>query len=286
MRRFYKSTGFKIFIAVVATLLVGTITAAVSHNNTTLSTSATSAVFGPLQRLSSFIANGISDFSFNFKSSASLSAENEKLQEGLAELRQQLVDYEQAKQKLALYEEFLGVKEDNPKDQFVSASVIGRDPADKLFSFTLSKGSVHGVSVNDPVIFGKYLVGVVTSVMPTQCEVSTLLNPAVNVSAYEVRTRESGFVTTTLELSKKGLCKLPGLVGTTAVSPGGVVSTSGIGGIYPRDLIIGTVKEVVDDEANISSNAIIEPGVKIEKLEDVFILVSFEGQLSESQTGE
>jgi len=286
MRRFLKSTGFKIFLAVVATLLVGTIIAAVSHNNSAPQTSAAGTVFGPLQRFSSYISNRLSDFSINFKSSASLAEEKETLEAEVAALTDKLVDYEQAKHKLDLYEEFLGVKEENPSFNFVSASVIGRDAADKFFSLTLGKGSVQGVSVNDPVIYGKYLVGVVTSVMPTQCKVSTILDPSVNVSAYEISTRESGFVTTNPELSGKGLCKLPGLIKTTAIVPGATVVTSGVGGIYPRNLIIGTVKEIVDDQADISSYAVIEPGVKILELEDVFIIVSFDGQFSAVKAGE
>ncbi|MEI6577866.1 MAG: rod shape-determining protein MreC [Eubacteriales bacterium] len=286
MRRFLSSTGFKIFLAVVATLLVGTIAAAVSNNNSAPATSATSAIFGPLQRFSSFISDGLSNFSINFKSSASLSKNNKQLEEEVGKLQEQLVEFEQAKQKLALYEEFLGIKKENPKDKFVAAAVIGRDIKDKFGYLTLNTGSMKKVSVNDPVIFGRYLVGVVTEVMPTQCIVSTLLNPAVNVSAYEVRTRETGFVTTTVKLSKKSSCRLVGLISTTAISPGGIVCTSGIGGIYPRDLIIGTVKEVLDDSENISSYAVIETGVKIAKLEDVFILVDFEGQLNAAQAGE
>lgn len=285
MRRFFKSTGFKIFIVVMATLFIGTAVAAFSRSNATPATSATSAVFGSLQRISSFVSDKLSSFSINFKSSASLDSENKKLEKEIADLREQLVDYDKAKQKIKLYEEFLGVKEDNPKDKFVSASVIGQDAADLFHSFTLNKGSIQKISVNDPVIYGKYLVGVVTKVMPTQCIVSTILNPAVNVSAYEVRTRESGFVTTNTELSAKGLCRLPGLVSTTAISSGGIVCTSGIGGIYPRDLIIGTVTEVVDDNQNISSYAVIKPGVNVAKLEDVFVLISFDGQLSSAQAG-
>ena len=64
---------------------------------------------------------------------------------------------------------------------------------------TLNKGSINDIRVNDPVIYGEYLVGVVASVTPTQCTVNTILNPNVNVSAYEVRTRDLGFVTSTVE---------------------------------------------------------------------------------------
>ena len=286
MRRFFKSTGFKIFLAVVATLLVGTIAAAFSSSKSAPQTSAAGTLFGPLQRISSSLSNKLSEFSINFKSSASLAAQKEEMEKEVASLREQLVDYEQEKHKLDLYEEFLGVKEENPSFQFVSAAVIGRDAADKFHMLTLGKGSLHGVHVNDPVIYGKYLVGVVGSVLPTQGRVRTLLDPAVNVSAYEISTRESGFVTTTVELSQRGFCRLPGLVSTTAILPGAIVCTSGIGGIYPRNLIVGTVKEIVDNKADISLSAVLEPGVKISELEDVFIVVSFEGQLIETHAGE
>lgn len=273
-------------MAVVATLLVGTIAAAFSNSKTAPQTSVAGALFGPLQRISSSLSNKLAGFSVNFKSSASLTAQKEEMEKEIAKLREQLVDYEQEKHKLDLYEEFLGVKEENPSFEFVSAPIIGRDAADKFYMLTLGKGSLHGVSVNDAVIYGKYLVGVVASVMPTQCRVRTLLDPAVNVSAYEISTRESGFVTTTVELSQKGLCRLPGLVATTAILPGAIVCTSGIGGIYPRNLLIGTVNEIVDDEADISFYAVIKPGVEVVDLADVFIVVSFEGQIIETLTGE
>lgn len=83
----------------------------------------------------------------------------------------------------------------------------------------MNRGSNDGIAVNDPVIYGKYLVGVVTSVTLTQCTIKTILNPSVNTSAYEIRTRDLGFVTTTAAYAKNGLCTMPGLSSSTAVSP-------------------------------------------------------------------
>ena len=283
MFRFFKSIGFKIFLGLTAALLAGAVTAALLNNNSAPQTSAAGLIFGPLQRFSSYMADGLSDFSVYFKSSAVLSEENEELKKEIARLTDELVDYEQSKNKLTLYEKFLDVKEENPSFKFAAAPVIARDPGDKFFGFTAGRGSIHGISVDDPVIYGKYLVGVVTSVMPTQCKVSTLLNPAVNVSAFEISTRESGFVTTTPELSEKGLCRLPGLERTTAIVPGSVVVTSGIGGIYPRNLIIGTVDEIANDITALSSFAVIKPGVDPTQLQDVFIITSFEGQVGSDE---
>lgn len=283
MNRFYQTKAFKIFAAVLAVLILGSATAAFLHSNTSPANSVISTVFSPLQRASSFLAEKLSDFSINFKSSATLAKQVEERDAIIQELREQLVDYEQMKNQNELYREFLELKEENPDYKFSEAAVIGRDAANPLSTMVLNKGSTDDVSVNDPVIYGKYLVGVVSSVSLTQCTVKTILNPDVNVSAYEIRTRDLGFVTSTPELAEKGLCTMPGLPDTTAISPGGVVCTSGVGGIYPRDLIIGTVTKVTDSATDISASAEIEPSVDFNGLTDVFIITEFEGQGASAQ---
>ena len=244
--KFYKSRTFKIFVGVLVVLIIGVAAAAAMHSGSSPANSVISTVFSPLQRASSFLAQKFSAFSINFKSSATLSKQVDELNKEIEDLQSQLVDYEQMKSQNALYKEF--------------------------------RGSNDGIAVNDPVIYGKYLVGVVTSVTLTQCTIKTILNPSVNTSAYEIRTRDLGFVTTTAAYAKNGLCTMPGLSSSTAVSPGGIVCTSGVGGIYPRDLIIGTVTKVEDSDTDISATAIIKPGADIASITDVFIITEFEGQ--------
>ena len=263
MIRFLKSTAFKIFAGVVAALLAGSIFAVASRSGSSPLTSVTSVVFGPVSRLASYVASEVSKLPISFRSSSTLSKEITDLEEQVDSLREQLVDYEQAKYKNEFYQEFLGLKEEH---------------SDYVFAEALNKGSVNDIRVNDPVIYGEYLVGVVASVTPTQCTVNTILNPNVNVSAYEVRTRDLGFVTSTVELAEQGRCHMPGLPASTSVTAGGIVCTSGVGGIFPRDLIIGTIVDVVDGTVDISASAVIEPGIDISKLTDVFIITSFDGQ--------
>ncbi|MBQ2812935.1 MAG: rod shape-determining protein MreC, partial [Clostridia bacterium] len=98
------------------------------------------------------------------------------------------------------------------------------------------------------------------------------------VSAYEVRTRDLGYVTSTVALAKDGHCHMPGLPDSTSVTAGGIVCTSGVGGIYPRDLIIGNIVDIVDGTVDISASAIIEPGTDFSELTDVLIITHFDGQ--------
>jgi len=277
MRSFFKSTRFKGFLGFFGVLILSIVIAAATESGSSPASTVLGTVFSPLQSVSSAIADSVKDFSVYFRSSAQYQQRVKELENQLGEAQKELVGYEQAKQQIALYEELLELKEENEDFQFASASVIGSDSSDAFGSFTLNKGELDGVKVNNPVIYGKYLVGVVVKTAPTYCVVNTVLNPEVNVSAYEVRTRESGYSTTTVDLAKEGKCSLSGLVRTTAIAPGGIVCTSGVGGIYPADLIVGTVEEVKNDTTNISSYAVIKTQVDFTQLRDVFIITSFKG---------
>ncbi|MBQ9849179.1 MAG: rod shape-determining protein MreC [Clostridia bacterium] len=278
MIRFFKSTAFKIFAVIAAALTAGSIFALATRSGSSPLTSAVSFVFSPITRLSSYVAAEFENLPISFRSSSALAARVEELEKQVDSLTEQLVDYEQAKNKNKFYQEFLGLKEEHSDYQFAEAAVIGRDAADSLGNFTLNKGSLSGISVNDPVVYGEYLVGVVESVAPNQCTVSTILNPKVNVSAYEVRTRDLGFVNSSVELAREGYCFMPGLSSSTAVTAGGIVCTSGVGGIFPRDLIIGTIVDVVDGTVDISASAIIQPSVDFSEITDVLIITAFDGQ--------
>ena len=190
MIRFLKSSAFKIFAIVAAALLAGSVFALASRSGSSPLTSVTSFVFGPVSRAASYVASEFSNLPISFRSSSALAKEIESLEKEIDRLTRQLVDYEQAKSKNAFYQEFLEIKEAHSDYVFAEAAIIGRDSASHLGSFTLNKGSTSDISVNDPVIYGDYLVGIVSSVTPTRCTVSTILNPDVNVSAYEVRTRD------------------------------------------------------------------------------------------------
>lgn len=278
MGEFFRSKKFKILASVIAALLAGTVFAAISHDGSSPVASAISVVFKPIQQLSSYVKNEISDFSVNFRSSAQYKKEIDKLKKELEVYQLELIEFEQTKQKLSLYEEFLELKEEHQDFEFESASVIARDSVDLYYSFVISKGSSNGVKVNDPVIYGKHLIGVVQSVKPTTSVVKTILDPKVNVSAYDVQNREFGYVASTTALAKKQYCYLPGLKQSTSITAGSIICTSGIGGIYPKDLIIGTVTDVLNDTHDVSVYALIDPGIVIPDLQDVFVITSFNGQ--------
>ena len=98
------------------------------------------------------------------------------------------------------------------------------------------------------------------------------------MSAYEIRTREDCYTESDTGLAKTGRIRISGLSRSTPIVPGGIVCTSGTGGIFPKDLIIGTVSEVVNDETDISAYASVIPGVDSKDITDVFVITYFNGQ--------
>jgi len=278
MRNFFKSTSFKILLAALVVLLACLIAGVTLAGGTSPLTSAVTTVFAPLQRGCAYIAEQFQDFRGGFVSADSYKDRVEELEQQVAEYQSKLVDYEKLQKQVESYEKFLGVKEKNPDFQFAVGTVIGRDAADAFGSFVLNCGSSDGVSVGDPVISGEYLIGLVCEVTPTTCTVLSVCDPKVNAAAYEIRTGEAGYTETTAKLGVQGKLKLTGLSRSTAVASGGIVCTSGVGGVYPRGLIIGTVTAVEKEAGDISYYAEIQPEIDLSEVQDAFVITDFEGK--------
>lgn len=276
MNNFFKSTTFKVLISVAIILLSATVLATVVSNSTSPLTNVISIITTPLQDAASSLSDKFDDATGGFISSKVYKERVAELEKQVADYQSQLVDYEDTKKKLETYEEFLQVREKHPDYKWSYATVIGRDASDVFGSFTLDRGTADDVKINDAVISGEYLIGVVTEVSATSCVVRSVFDPSVNIAAYEIRTGELGYVSATYDLSADEKCKLTGLNTKTAISEGGIVCTSGTGGIFPKDLIIGTVSFVEQSETDLSSFAIVEPVVSSKEIHDCFIITSYE----------
>ena len=278
MLQFFKSRKFKAFLLTLCALTVGAVFAVAVRSSSSPLTDAVGVLFSPVQKLSGFVAEKVDWFADSFRGSGTYLREIERLQQKIAEYENKIVDYNAMEQKVASYEKMLGVKEENRDFVLQRANVIGTDSADMFSSLIIDKGSNDEIAINDPVISGNYLVGIVSKVHPSYCVVETLLSPDLNISALESKTRETAYVTTSIELSAKGACMMAGLERTSAVTPGGIVITSGVGGTYPKGIIIGTVSEVAESKYDLSNYAVIEPGVNVRETEDVYVITDFDGQ--------
>lgn len=278
MKRFFKSDSFKVLAVIAFVAFLGVLCAAFSHNASTPATSVVSFIFTPLQKLSSAVYAQMDDISASFSSASVYKSEADELKKELMEYREKLADYDELKSRVEAYEKFYEIKKNNPDYKFSYGTVISRDAFDAYGSFVINTGSKDGVKVNDPVIYGSYVVGVVSKVNTSTSVVRTVLDPRVNLGAFESGTREYGYVSGTDELFKSGLCRLSGLSSSTSVVSGGTVCTSGSGGIFPNGLLIGEIVSVEADEVSAAYYATVKPFAEFDEISDVFVITSFEGQ--------
>lgn len=285
MHDFLKSWRFKVLLAVAILLVAIILRAAASGGLGTLTSNVLSAITTPVMKISAAISDAATGFFSKFVNVNAIYDENQRLKEENQQLYQQLIDYETVKRENELYVDFLEIKETNPDFQFEPAAVIGNDHNDRFYSFTIDKGSTSGVSIQDPVITADGLVGIVSEVFLTSARVTTILDVANNVSVYNLRTRDTGIVTGTVELSQKGMCKMIQIPRDSGAAVGDLILTAGSGGIFPSGLVVGKISAIYPETNGISLYAEITPMADIQSVRDVLVLTSFTGQRSAGGTG-
>lgn len=233
----------------------------------------------PMQRVSAVAANNAANTATNLiRSYDDLLAENIALKDEINSLNQQLVNYYQIQQENESMRTFLELKRNHRDYQFAAGYVVGRDPNDIFGSFRVDQGSLAGVHVNDPVITEAGLVGWVSSVSSMYCNVTTILSPETSISAQDSVSRDSGMLQSDLSLADEGLVRFSLLGEEPKVQAGDLIVTSGIGGRFPKGLLIGKVAELKNSTTDVSRYATIQPLVDIRNVKDVLIITDFQGK--------
>lgn len=276
MKDFFDTWKFKILV-IVAVFLVGIMAYAGANGRLTAAPQELlSVVLTPLQKVTSALSGGAASVWEKYTSIDDVMDRNEQLEAENAELRQQMVDYDRIKAENDAYKALARIQDTNSEASYVSAFVIGRDPLDEFGGFTLDQGSTDGVAVNDAIISDQgYLLGVVVEVDATSCKVMTILHPSFNAAGVISRTRENGIITGSADYAADGQCVLTNLDRATEARKGDQVITTGLGGVFPANLLVGTVQEVVPEQSGKSSSAVILPGADPRTVKHVFIVTEY-----------
>lgn len=170
------------------------------------------------------------------------------------------------------------------KYEKIGASIVNRNPNAWYQTVTLNRGSNDGVKVHDPVVTHMGLVGKVVSVTPTTSEVLLISDGQGKVSALVRGSKGEatfGIVEGTYKrgsrLASQGNLQML-FRREDKVNVGDLVLTSGMGGVYPKDIPVGTVKEITLDSSGLMKTAVIEPLVNFDALEEVYIVKGVGGE--------
>ena len=204
-----------------------------------------------------------------------LAQENAALREQLDDYRDRIYNAKMLEEENRWLSDYLGLKKEHSDFLFEEASVIGRESGNYSTVYTLSRGTLHDIKVNMPVITEDGVVGYVTEVGPTWCRAVSIIETASAVGAYVERSGELGLVEGSFELRFDGKCRMVRLPADADVREGDRVLTSGLGSIYPRGLFVGEVESVSADPYSRTLTAVLKPRIDYSSLVKVMIIKDY-----------
>ncbi|MEG0780434.1 MAG: rod shape-determining protein MreC, partial [Oscillospiraceae bacterium] len=206
-----------------------------------------------------------------------LEEENAALKLKIASMESAVRQSQADSEEKARYRELLNLREQHRTFELEAATIIEHSASNWTSSLTLNQGTEHGVKKNDCVITESYyLVGVVTEVGRNWCTVLTVIDTDTSLGARVFRTGEIGVAEGDFNLMSESKCKLSYLAPDSQLVNGDQIVTSGLGGYYPSNLVVGTVDEVKIDDSGLTQYAVVAPMVDFDALTQVFIVKSFD----------
>ena len=265
--------GRGIISVIIVLFVVAAVTAAIGEN---IFTDVYMWIVKPFEQTSASLAQEANDS--NGRTNEDLLRENSELKQEIDSLVSQVIDYDDLKKENEILRKYYGIKDDNPDYEVTVATVIRRDPNDDFYGFTIDKGSRDKITMNDPVVTDHGLVGWISEVGVTTSKVTTLLSPEAKVGAMDQKSRDSGIATGSVHFCDDGLLILSVISADNKIKSGDIVITTGVGGVYPADIVIGKITKLGYDEFDTTPYAVIKPYENLKSVSDVVVITSFEGQ--------
>jgi rod shape-determining protein MreC len=202
---------------------------------------------------------------------ASLLESNTELEAEVARLQTQVIDLQQQVTETNILSALVDFARANPEYSYKAASVIGRDPSPFLRYVIINVGSNEGVLPGMPVVTDKGLVGRVEAVIAEAARVQLVTDAA---SAVDVRLQASN-TEAMLEGSVTGELSLNMISQDAVIQVGDVVLTSGLGGTYPPNLLVGQVVSIRKLQSELFQQAAIQPNVDFTRLQFILVITNF-----------
>jgi rod shape-determining protein MreC len=211
------------------------------------------------------IVNSPRDMTILVQRNTELEAEVAKLQAQIIDLQQQLTEYE-------ILSSLLDFARAYPEFEYLGATVIGRDPSPFVKYIQINRGSDDGLQRGMPVVTQQGLVGRISRTTAVASLVQLITDPG---SIFNAKVEPEG-VEGMLSGSITGDISLGFIPQDANVESGDLVLTSGLGGNYPPNILIGQITSVRRQATDLFQSASIQPVVDFEQLEIVLVITNFQ----------
>ena len=226
----------------------------------------------PIQNGLTYLKGKLTGNDSFFQDINNLKEENENLKKKNSELEQSLREYEIVKSENDTLKEYMNLKDKYKDYTTMPAYVINKDISNYSNTVVINVGEKDGIKENMTVIADEGLVGHVISVTDHTAKVQTIIDTATAVTSTISTTKDTIIVQGTLENS--GELKATYIPTDATVLQGDNVETSGLGGIYPKGIHIGTIKEVYNTKNPTDRYATVDTAVDFSKLATVLVITN------------
>ncbi len=266
----HKSGILGIIITIIVLILIVVFTN--GESNSSFFQNGISKLVMPIQNGLTYLKNKISGNDTFFTDINNLETENEKLKNRNSELEQSLRELESIKAENETLKEYLNLTEKYGEYETIPAYIINKDISNYSKTIIINVGSNDGIKENMTVIADEGLVGHVVSVTDTTAQVQTIIDTGSSVSSTMSSTDESIVCKGTLDSTTE--LKAMYIPTDYNIIQGDSLETSGLGGIYPKGVHIGTVKKVESTKNITDRYAVIETAVNFDKLSTVLVITN------------
>lgn len=213
----------------------------------------------------------IRDFMTAPRDIARLSQINNQLEAEVSRLQSQIIELQEQNSELQVLSALLDFARTHSENEYITAAVIGRDISPFLYYVIINRGSDDGLRRGMPVVSSQGLVGRVAAVTADGARVQLITDPD---TAINVRIQPSG-AEGLLQGSITGDITVEAIPQDASIQTGDLVLTSGLGGNFPPDMLIGQVSGVRQRPVELFQSATVEPVVDFSELEIVLVIVNF-----------
>jgi rod shape-determining protein MreC len=214
----------------------------------------------------------ITDFLTAPRDMASLQQRNSELEAEVARLQTQIIELQQEVTQTEILSALVDFARTNPENSYKAAAIIGRDPSPFLRYVIINVGANDGIIRGMPIVTQQGLVGRVDSVVSEASRVQLITdqNSAVNI------TLKNSNTDAVLVGSINGDLSLQMISHDVVVEPADVVLTSGLGGDYPANILVGQIFNISKLESELFQSASVQPLVDFPRVEYVLVIVNFQ----------
>ncbi|OCC15690.1 Rod shape-determining protein MreC [Dissulfuribacter thermophilus] len=260
---------FKFVIGAIVLIGIFVILARMNHDFYTLISNLVLEPTGPVKERLNGPSTYLHELFRDLSSFNRLRTENRKLRIEIAELRRQLNMYREASLENVRLKSLLRMK-NSIQDDFLVCQVVGYDLTPWISIVTVNRGVNDGVFPDAVVLSGGGVAGRVLNSSLHYSRVMLISDRNSRIPALIQRTRVRGI----LEGLGEGRCQLSYVEKGADVIVGDKVITSGIGGYFPKGLLLGTVTKVDKDTEHDDLFQLIEvnPTSDLGRLEELLIL--------------